>query len=196
MSNSPITEFEFSSVQQIQEQRIRTQEYKPLGRVVWISMELQLDHQPSMAEKFFQGRFDFQDQGPLVAISKDFADLLLPDGVRPLPDIPDPTWVPPAFKQPTKEQLADPKWKPTPPVPPMVKQSWLDRPCHQFGAGKEVWVVYQPIIEVWFRPFGVATYAHVRCKPTAWTGKRTALLVQPDTGKAHFYGGVFEIGSR
>ena len=44
MGLSPITEFEFSSVQQIQEQRIRRQEYKPLGRVVWISMDLQLDH--------------------------------------------------------------------------------------------------------------------------------------------------------
>jgi len=196
MSNSPITEFEFSSVQRIQEQRIQTQDYKALGRAVWISMELQLDHPPSVAEKFFQGRFDFQDQGPLLAISKDFADLLLPDGIRPLPDIPDPTWIPPAFKQPTAEQLADPKWKPAAITPPMVKQSWLDRPCSTFGAGKEVWIVYQPIIQVWFRPFGVATYAHVTCKPTAWTGKRTALLVQPETGKAHFYGGVFEIGSR
>ena len=197
MAGSPITEFEFSKRQKIQEERIQTQEYKPLGRVVWISMELQLDHTPSMAEKFFQGRFDFQDRGPLLAMSKDFADLLLPDGVPlQLPDIPDPTWVPPAFRQPTAEQLADPKWKPTPPVAPMVRQSWIDRPCHKFGAGREVWVVFQPIVQVWFRPFGVPTYAHVTCKPTAWVGRHTALLVQPETGKAHFYGGVFEIGSR
>lgn len=196
MGNSPITEFDFANVQQIQETRIRTQDYKPLGRVVWISMELQLDHKPSVAEMFFQGRFDFQNQGPLLAMSKDFADLLLPDGIVPLPDIPDPAWVPPAFKQPTQAQLADPKWKPEPAKPPMVKQSWLDRPCHQFKAGTEIWVAYQPIVEVWFRPFGVPTYAHVKCKPTAWAGKRTVLLVQPETGKAHFYGGVFEIGSR
>ncbi len=196
MGNSPITEFDFASVQQIQETRIRTMDYKGLGRVVWISMELQLDHKPSPAEVFFQGRFDFQNQGPLLAISKDFGDLLLPDGIVPLPDIPDPTWAPPAFKDPTKAQLADPKWKPEPAKPPMVKQSWLDRPCHSFGSGKETWVVYQPIIEVWFRPFGVPTYAHVKCKPTAWGGRRTAMLVQPETGKAHFYGGVFEIGSR
>lgn len=196
MTNSPITEFDFSSVQQIQETRIRTQDYKPLGRVVWISMELQLDHVPTIAEKFFQGRFDFQNEGPLLAISKDFGDLLLPDGIRPLPEIPDPTWQPPPIRQPTQEQLADANWHPPVTKPPMVKQSWLDRPCHSFGAGKEVWVVYQPIVEVWFRPFGVPTYAHVKCKPTAWGGKRTALLVQPETGKAHFYGGVFEIGSR
>lgn len=196
MTNSPITEFDFSSVQQIQETRIRTQDYKPLGRVVWISMELQLDHVPTIAEKFFQGRFDFQNEGPLLAISKDFGDLLLPDGIRPLPEIPDPTWQPPPIRQPTQEQLADPNWHPPVTKPPMVKQSWLDRPCHSFGAGKEVWVVYQPIVEVWFRPFGVPTYAHVKCNPTAWGGKRTALLVQPETGKAHFYGGVFEIGSR
>jgi hypothetical protein len=197
MGNSSITEFPFANVQRIQEERIQTQDYKALGRVVWISMELQLDHPPTLREKFFQGRFDFQNQGPLLAMSKDFADLLLPDGVPlQLPDIPDPTWVPPAFKQPTVEQLADPKWKPTPSTPPLERQSWIDRPCKTFGAGKEIWVAFQPIVQVWFRPFGVPTYSHVTCKPTAWGGKGTVLLVQPETGKAHFYGGVFEIGSR
>lgn len=33
-------------------------------------------------------------RGPLIARSRDHKDLLLPEGLRPLPDIPDPRWVP------------------------------------------------------------------------------------------------------
>jgi hypothetical protein len=183
--------FSSADVLRIQEERIKESKYKRLGRVVWISMELQLDHKPTPAEVLTMGRFDWQDSGPLLAMSLDHADILLPDGISPLPNIPDPLWVP---KVPTQEQLENPKWQAA--NAPMIKQSWLDRPCSTFGSGKETWVVYQPILQVWFRPFGVPTYAHVSCKPQPWTGQRTALLIQPETGKAHFYGGTFEIGSR
>lgn len=193
MANVLIKEIDFDAIKRIQDERIRTQDYRTLGRVVWVSMELQLDHKPTLKEQYFQGRFDWQNNGPMLAISKDHADLLLPGGVTPLPDLPDPTWVP---KVPTQAQLEDRNWKPQ--SAPMEKQSWLDRPCYRFNAGGDVWVAYQPIMEIWFRPFGVPTYAHVKCKPEGWggVGRRTALLVNPKDGSAHFYGGVFEIGSR
>lgn len=185
------TSFPFTKVVEIQTQRIQTQEYKALGRVVWVSMELQLDHPPTQKEKLLDARFDFQDQGPLLALSVDHADLLLPSGIVPLPQIPDPTWVP---RTPTQKEIEAKDWKP--PVAPMIEQHWTDRPCSTFGAGKEIWIVFRPIVEVWYRPFGVATYAKVLCKPQAWTGERTALCIQPETGKAHFFGGVFEISTR
>jgi len=192
--------FPFSKVVELQTERLKLQEFKALGRVVWISMELQLpEHrQPTLKEKLLDARFDFQDQGPLLAISHDHADLLLPSGVVPLPQIPDPTWIPPV---PRQEEIESKGWKP--PVAPMIEQHWLDRPSidggagpHKFGEGKETWVVFRPIMEVWYRPFGVATYAKVNCKPQYWTGERTALCIQPETGKAHFFGGVFEIAMR
>lgn len=196
MSNLAIKEFDFAARKEIQDQRIRTQEFTPLGRIVWVSMELQLDHQPTKKEQYFQGRFDWQNNGPLLAISKDHADLLLPGGVTPLPDIPDPTWAP---RTATQAEIENPKWKPD--TAPLEKQSWLDRPCSRFVAAGETWVVYQPIMEIWFRPFGVPTYAHVTCKSEGWggIGRRTAMLVNTDPntgGAAYFYGGVFEIGSR
>lgn len=191
------TTFPFTKVVEIQTGRIQTQDYKPLGRIVWISMELQFPdgHRPTLKEKLIDARFDFQDVGPLLAMSHDHADLLLPSGIVPLPKIPDPTWIP---RTPTQKEIEAKDWKP--PVAPMIEQHWTDRPSidggtgpHTFGSGKEIWIVFRPIMEVWYRPFGVATYAKVNCKPQAWTGERTALAIQPETGKAHFFGGVFEI---
>lgn len=188
------TTFSVDEVCKIQQERIRTQEYEVLGRLVWISLELQMDHKPTPEENLTFGRFDFMHDGPLLAMSKDHADLLLPDGVPlELPDIPDPAWVPKVQKQ---EVIEAPGWKPE--QAPMKKQLWLDssRGGRRFMDGGDQWVYFQPVIQVTYRLFHVAAYGLVRCKPAPWAGTRTALMVDPVKGRAFFYGGTFEIGVR
>jgi hypothetical protein len=188
------TTFNVDEVMRIQLERIRTQEYTALGRLVWISLELQLDHKPTEEETITKGRFDFMHDGPLLAMSRDHADLLLPEGVPlELPEIPLPSWTPP-FQ--TQEQIEAPGWRPQ--KAPMIKQLWLDpaRGGKTFGDGADAWVYFQPVIQVTFRLFDKPTYGFVKCKPSPWGGTRTALLVDPAKGRAFFYGGTFEIGVR
>lgn len=178
----------------IQSERIRTQDYDALGRLVWISTELQLDHAPTDEEKATLGRFDFMHDGPLLALSKDHADLLLPDGLPlRLPDVPHPTWKPPMYKQADVEA---PGWKPA--QAPVLKQEWLDpqRQGKTFVDAGKTWVFFQPIIQITYRLFSQPTYGFVKCKPAPWAGSRTALIIDPNTGKAFFYGGTFELSVR
>ena len=186
------TSFSVDEVFKIQRERIRTQEYESLGRLVQIGLELQLDHPPTESEIITRGRIDLMGEGPLLAFSKDHADLLLPDGVPlELPNIPDPLWVP---KQEDQKVIEAPGWKPQ--KAPMIKQSWVDRATGKFVDCGETWVIFQPVIQVVYRLFRQATYGMVKCKPQPWQGTRTALLVDPKTGQAYFYGGTFEIGVR
>lgn len=192
MMGNLTTTFSVDEVFKIQNERIRTQDYTQLGRLVWIGLELQLDHAPSKTEQLTRGRVDFMHDGPLLAMSKDCADLLLPDGVPlELPDVPDPEWKPKIF---TQQEIETPGW--TPDRAPMIKQSWIERATGKFVDAGNNWVVFQPVIQIVYRLFNAATYGLVRCKPMPWTGNRTALLVQPETGKAYFYGGTYEIGVR
>lgn len=188
------TTFDVDTVMRVQLERIRLQEYTALGRLVWISLELQLDHVPSEEEVITKGRFDFMHDGPLLAMSKDHSDLLLPEGVPlNLPDIPEPSWTPPYQ---TQQQIEAPGWKPA--KAPMIKQEWLDpeRKGKRFGDGGDTWVYFQPVIQVTYRLFQTPTYGQVKCKPAPWAGTRTALIVDPVKGRAFFYGGTFEIGVR
>lgn len=186
------TTFSVDEVFKIQRERIRTQDYSALGRLVQIGLELQLDHPPTKAEQLTRGRLDLMHNGPLLAMSNDHADLLLPDGVPlELPDIPDPVWVP---KVPTQEVIESPGWKPE--AAPILKQSWIERATGKFVDGADTWVIFQPVIQVVYRLFQIPTYGLVNCKPAPWQGTRTALLVDPKTGRAYFYGGTFEIGIR
>jgi hypothetical protein len=84
----------------------------------WASMTLEYLH-PSKA--------------PELAISDDRHDLLLPFGLKPLPDIPDPMFVPRAIGE----------------IAPRVKQKLEDRACGQIKARNgRMWLVFQPISEL------------------------------------------------
>lgn len=170
----------------IHRERIRTQSYADLGRVVWINLEVQ-KAQVTQRDKILLGKIDYMNAGPLIAISNDRRDLLLPFGALPFPDVPDPLWIP---KMPTKRQLADASWK-RPEAPP-IRQSMTDRASGRYdSADGSTWVIFQPVTEIWFRLFRTPAYGVARCMPFLDT--RMALMVNPETCEAFFFGGRPEL---
>ncbi len=93
----------------IQQERSRDRDYKTLGRLTAVEFEGQRN-----IKGLSQGHADQSDfsrkqtqlwcsitldwlshkNAPIIAISRDHQDLLLPLGMRPLPPIPDPRWRP------------------------------------------------------------------------------------------------------
>jgi hypothetical protein len=173
----------------IHRERSRTQEYITLGRVVWICLEVTLPEgtKVSPRDRLLLGKLDYMNSGPLLAVSKDHQDLLLPYGALPFPDVPDPLWEKP---MPTAAQLADPNWRA--PQAPMIRQSMTERAAGLYTTDdKEQWVIFQPVLEIWYRLFNQPAYAVAKCRPFIDT--RTALMINPETCEAFFYGGRPEL---
>jgi hypothetical protein len=137
----------------------------------WASMTLEYLH-PSKA--------------PELAISDDRHDLLLPFGLKPLPDIPDPMFVPRAIGE----------------IAPRVKQKLEDRACGQIKARNgRMWLVFQPISELCVCIGGArGGFGRIVCKTDPADRTHAALLVDPDpidrdgNLQAHFIGGSFQAG--
>lgn len=191
------TKLALHDVLKIQRERLRAGEgagYRMIGRVVWLGLELQLDHEPTPVERLVGGRLDWQNSGPMLAMSLDQQDLLFPDGMAKLPQIPDPTWTPPELKRfddgSTEADRRD--W--VAPQPPLLHQSWQERAVGRFMASGETWLVFQPVTQICYRPLGIPTYGFVTCQPSAWTNTTMALIVNENTMQAHLYGGRFVLG--
>lgn len=93
----------------IQQQRIRDKEFVVCGRLTTVVFEGQRDIRGLSQARREQSDFSRKQtqlwcsitldwlshkKAPLLAVSKDGQDLLLPEGLTPLPPIPDPRWLP------------------------------------------------------------------------------------------------------
>lgn len=194
ITNSP------ASILAWQKERIDTSDYEMIGRVWVIVLEASRDAavpQASIANT--QGtRLEFYGNDrrghslmPRIAQTRDRSMLLLldpivrPDGAVGLPDIPDPEWVP---EIPTEEEVTgDFKPKPT----PMLRQDLAQRARGQLKGTR--FLVFGPVAQVLIRPEGVAEGWLAECTGDGATGKVMELLIDQDTGQAHFFGGRYRI---
>lgn len=194
ITNSP------ASILAWQKERINTSDYEMIGRVWVIVLEASRDAavpQASIANT--QGtRLEFYGNDrrghslmPRIAQTRDRSMLLLldpivrPDGAVGLPDIPDPEWVP---EIPTEEEVTgDFKPKPT----PMLRQDLAQRARGQLKGTR--FLVFGPVAQVLIRPEGVAEGWLAECTGDGATGKVMELLIDQDTGQAHFFGGRYRI---
>lgn len=124
-------------------------------------------------------------KGPLLAISKDRNDLLLPFGLTPLPNIPDPLWIP--------KQAGD--------VAPRVPQKLEDRACGRIRERNgRWWLLFQPLTELCVCIGGAkGGFGRIRCVTDPADHTHSALLVDPEPDnsgrmEAHFVGGSFQAG--
>jgi hypothetical protein len=181
----------------IQQDRVRTADYQALGQAIWFSFERAKDAAaPAKVMSLHGLRMDFQSQGPQLGVSHDGKDLLICGPVADargkvgLPDIPDPDWIPAV---PTQSQLDDKNWKQ--PRARIIAQRFEDLASGQFKANdNSLWLVFQPMAQVIFRPLQRPTFATITCEVAPWDSTHMALLLNPQTGEAHFVGGRFSVG--
>jgi hypothetical protein len=125
---------------------------------------------------------------PIIAISSDLQDLLLPSGMVPLPDIPDPRWTPKTAGElaPRIPQLLTG----CPVVGDRVRDKLTDRNGRVYG-------VLHPIKELQVMLMGaIGTFARIRATVDA-EGTHMALLIDdsnPERLQGYFVGGKFQFG--
>ena len=126
---------------------------------------------------------------PMIAISRDHQDILLPLGMTPLPDIPDPRWVP-------KTAGETPRRIPQlltgcPVVGDRVRDKITARDGHVYG-------VLHPIRELCVMLAGVqGGFGRIRGLVDPSDGTHLALLIDdanPHQMKGFFVGGKFQLG--
>lgn len=128
-------------------------------------------------------------QSPLLAISRDRQDILLPLGMAPLPNIPDPRWVPK-----TANDIA-------PRIPqlltgcPVVGDRVKDKITARDG---RVYGVIHPVLELCIMLAGVqGGFGRIRGAVDPSDGTHLALLIDdsdPRNLQAYFVGGRFQFG--
>jgi hypothetical protein len=130
--------------------------------------------------------------GPVLAISDDRNDLLLPFGLAPLPKIPDPFWVPGAVRRGLHAGETAPR----------IEQKLESRACGRIRARDgRMWLIFQPLTEICVCIGGKAGgFGRIVCKTDPADHTHSALLVDPNpvdrdgNMEAHFIGGSFQAG--
>lgn len=121
-------------------------------------------------------------KAPMLAVSLDRNDLLLPEGLKPLPDIPDPLWIP--------KKAGD--------VAPRVEQTLETRAYGTIKARDgRLWLVFQPITELCVFLLGMggnAGFGKIRGVTSPYDHTHLSLLVDPQTMEGFFASGGFEAG--
>jgi len=126
---------------------------------------------------------------PIIAISRDQRDLLLPNGMTPLPDIPDPRWVAKSATDicPRIPQLL----VGCPVVGDRVRDMIKGRDGHMYG-------VIHPVVELCVMVSGgQGGFARIRGSVDPADGTHLSLLIDdsnPEQLQAYFVGGRFQLG--
>jgi hypothetical protein len=128
-------------------------------------------------------------KAPLIAISRDRQDLLLPHGLTPLPPIPDPRWMPKSADEiaPRIEQ----RLTGCPVVGDRVRDKITARDGRVYG-------VLHPVVELCVMLAGVAGgFGRIKGGVDPGDGTHLALLIDdsnPHQMQAYFVGGRFTFG--
>jgi hypothetical protein len=176
-----------------QDDIVRTGQYVFLGRLKCIVLEAAKDANvpPEDITRLMGVRLDFYDEGAGIGLSHDRTQLVFlspvmrRDGKVGLPDIPDPTW------KPSSNPHFDGDGKVVFQKPPMIPQPLSERASCRIK--RTNFLVFEPVAQILFHPDGIAEYWLANCHADPRTGTHLALIVDEKTGKAHFYGGIFEI---
>lgn len=126
---------------------------------------------------------------PIIALSNDQQNLLLPNGMIPLPDIPDPRWTPKKAGEiaPRIPQLLTG----CPVVGDRVRDKITDRSGRTYG-------VLHPIVHLQVMLLGASgTFARIKCTVDPETGNHMALLLDdsnPENMQGYFVEGKFQFG--
>ena len=201
----------------IQQERSRDRDYMPVGRLTAVVFEAQRDTRGlSQARPRWQNRQQEKNtpehmapfsekqtvlwssitldwlshkNAPLVAVSRDRQDLLLPNGLTPLPDIPDPRWTP---KSPYDSVKRIPQLLTgCPVVGDRVRDKITDRAGRVYG-------VIHPVLELSIMLSGVSGgFGRIRGAVDPSDGTHLALLIDdsnPHQMRAYFVGGRFQMG--
>jgi hypothetical protein len=201
----------------IQQERVRDRDYITVGRLTSVLFEAQRDTSGlSQARKRYanleqskhvsDAMAPFSEKqtvlwcsitldwlthknAPIIAVSRDRQDLLLPLGMVPLPDIPDPRWVPK-----TAGEIA-------PRIPqrltgcPVVGDRVRDKITARDG---RVYGVLHPIVELQIMLAGVqGGFGRIRGLVDPADGTHLALLIddsEPKNLRGFFVGGRFQLG--
>lgn len=205
-----------------QRECMQTGSFQVMGKIWMITLEASGGaHVPhkSVADQL-GSRIEFYNEqggpdviGPRIAQTGPRGSLLILDpivrdgGVMGLPDIPDPTWIPPVPTIAQQEGRAEY----TPQKAPMIPQHLIDRKDGfggrargQIKAGASTFLVCGPVVQMVVRPMdneqrilpnglifkclSSSTIAGVR-------GNQMELLIDSITGEAFLYGGRFEISN-
>jgi hypothetical protein len=178
---------------------IRKKQYEFLGLMWKIVIEASAGaNVPGKTETDVEGvSLDFM--GEKIAVAQSAGELLIlspfirrSDGRVGLPDKPDPTWVPGA---PRWSDADDPKFDRNHPKgklihdqPRMLPQTLRTRGAKALNGAPHILVI-EPVYQVLVMLEGVAEGVIVQCATDPATGTHKALVVNENTGEAHFYGG-------
>ncbi len=126
---------------------------------------------------------------PILAVSRDQRDLLLPQGLTPLPDIPDPRWVP------RKATDTAPRIPQLLTGCPIVGDRVRDKITSRDG---RVYGVLHPVLELCVMLAGIqGGFGRIRGGVDPADGTHLALLIDdsnPYQMQAYFVGGRFQFG--
>ena len=204
-----------ADILKIQNEFVRTGNFEPVGRMQKIAIGANAkyiapENDPIIARN---GRFiELRDRPLPIGQSRDRSLLLIcsplidrSTGYVALPDLPDPNWIPPP---PTKEevegvQVYDVNAKrmvtkfpeSTARQARMIPQRLEDRA--EGILENTNFLIFSPVIGISFQPeinsrmIGDAWL--IECRHDAATRTDMALLIDRQTGEAHFYGGAYEI---
>lgn len=166
--------FHVDDAVKIHRERARLQEYVSLGRVVMINLAVDVgDRELTPQDRLLLGKIDYMNEGPMIARSKDYQDVLMPFGAKPFPDVPDPLWVRPAGSPDA--------------TAPMLAQRMDDRAAAEFESPEGTWKIFQPVLEIWFRRFDIADYGLIKFH--RFMDTQTALMINVGNRDAYFVGG-------
>ena len=137
-------------------------------------------------------------KAPVIAVSRDRQDLLLPNGLTPLPDIPDPRWVPahaqsvcPIHKGGCSQCVAPriaQKLTGCPVVGDRIHDKITSRRGHAFG-------VVHPILELCVMLSGSqGGFAKIRGGVNPADSTHMAMLISEDESEGYLVGGQFQFG--
>jgi hypothetical protein len=139
---------------------------------------------------------------PVIAVSADRKDLLLPNGLTPLPDIPDPRWTPAHAMQACPRSKHGCSECVTPRIPqlltgcPVVGDRVTDKITSRSG---RVLGVIHPVLELCVMLAGVqGGFGRVRGGVDPADGSHLALVIDdsnPHQLQANFVGGRFQLGN-
>jgi hypothetical protein len=209
--------FTLADRMKIQQQCCRDRNYIAIGRLTTVVFEAQRDtrglsqsrkrwHNPEQYKTTSEAMSPFSEKqtvlwssitldwlthknAPLIAISRDRKDLLLPGGMPKLPDIPDPRWVP--------KEAGDI----APRIPqlltgcPVVGDRVTDKITARNG---QVFGIIHPIKQLCVMLMGAqGTFANIVGKVDPADGTHLALLIDdsnPLEMRGYFVGGRFQFG--
>ena len=201
----------------IQQQRIRDREYIMVGRLTTVVFEGQRStaglsqsqarysnsgqakYLPDHMKPFSQKQAELwasltldwltHKNAPLIGISRDQQDILLPHGLTPLPPIPDPRWTPKHAEEvcPRIPQLLTG----CPVVGDRVRDKLTDRAGHVYG-------ILHPILELCIvLRGGQGGFGRIKGAVNPADGTHLAMLIDdadPNNLQAYFVGGRFQFG--